>query len=149
MEIPARMNGPNQWFRCHRRGGQLNLFLAALICLLAVTTWACQTHEQKARAKLEAMGVEYSEAGFLQKVEEGDNTAVRLFLTAGMQQNKPAMLQALMRAIARRNAETMSELIASGADVNANAEGWGGGTALTLAVGRGDTGIARELIAHS
>ncbi len=141
------MSEPNQCVRCRLRGGQSNLILAALISLLALAISACQTHEEKARAKLEAMGVEYSEAAFLQKVQEGDNTAVQLFLAAGMQQNKPALQEALMRAIWGNHAETVGEIIAHGADVNAHGP-WRGNTALIDAADGGNAVIASELIAH-
>ncbi|MGB8412676.1 MAG: ankyrin repeat domain-containing protein [Candidatus Binatus sp.] len=110
-----------------------------------MATSACQTHEQKARAKLEAMGVAYSERGFLQKVQEGDNTAIQLFLAAGMQQNKPALQRALFLAVPHGKAGVARELIASGADVNANS-GHVFRTLLMNAITNGNTEVARELI---
>ncbi len=58
-----------------------------ILILSLIVVVACGTSSEKARRELGAMNVEYSPEAFLKSISNGDITAVRLFLEAGMNPN--------------------------------------------------------------
>ncbi|HEX8707259.1 MAG TPA: ankyrin repeat domain-containing protein [Pyrinomonadaceae bacterium] len=93
--------------------------------------------ELAARAKLAEKNIPYSEAGFTRAVEEGDTSAVDLFLKAGM---NPDVKDAdgrttLINAASRGSNNISQKLLSKGADVNARDSA--GATAL-MESARGD-----------
>lgn len=93
-------------------------FLFLLINLLAITCFACREGPENARKKLESMGIPYTEGIFLEKVGERNTDVVKLFLQAGMKDNKQACRAALWQAVDGDHAEMVEALVQNGADAN-------------------------------
>jgi len=105
--------------------------------------------QRKAREELAEIGIEYNEAAFLKCVEEGNTTAVNLFLAAGINPNvveDEYGKTALMFAAERGYTDIIQVLLANGADVNAkDGSGW---TALMRAVESDNIKAVQALLAN-
>ena len=156
-------------------------YLIASICLISVLaaapdvlaqTPAISAARVKARKELGQLGVEYSKRSFVKQASEGDTIAVQLFLAAGMDPNaydSESQSNALMTAARGGHLETVSALLAGGANANdntavilatrldvlkllldhgadVNIKQGGGYTALTSATWSGDVARAKLLL---
>jgi uncharacterized protein len=97
-----------------------------------------------ARAALGGLSLEYTPAAFLHSAETGDLTAVKLFLTAGMNPNTADDDgTALMHAAYEGRTEVVAALLKAGADVNQEK---GSHTALRSAASGGHIDTLRVLL---
>jgi ankyrin repeat protein len=99
-----------------------------------------------ARAELSALGVEFTSQEFLERVNQGDARAVKLFVAAGIDPNtKNAEGNiALMPAIAEHRTDIITALLAGKIDVNQTNDR--GSTALDWAAARGQLDTVRLLL---
>ncbi len=120
--------------------------IGLVLLLTACTKSAKSTDQEAARRSLAQKGITYSEQAFTERVKNGDNDAVSLFLVAGMSPNAkdergyPALMIAAMEG-ARECAE---HLIVAGADFNARNND--GQTPLMGAALEGQTSMLRILL---
>ena len=98
-------------------------FLLLLVNLFAISCFACKEGPESARKKLESMGIPYTESVFLEKVEERNTDVVKLFLQAGMKDNKRACMAALWQAVDGDQVEMVEALVQNGADANITKNG--------------------------
>jgi ankyrin repeat protein len=96
------------------------LVKSTVLLLLALAPLACSGSRDRARARLGAMNIDYSDQTFVDRAAAGDVVVVRDFLTSGM---KPGVINkegktALIAAAEQGKAEVVQLLLASGAQVN-------------------------------
>ena len=102
-----------------------NIILIAILLVVAIT--ACSKSPETARKELGQMNIDYTEDNFIKYIERGDRVVVDLFLTAGMSPNlrgKDSGFYVLSTAASYGHDEIVKLLIAKGADVNAERQGW-------------------------
>lgn len=105
----------------------------------------CVTSPEEAQLQLAQMDRTYSEEAFLQAAGDGDDTAVALYLEAGMDPNTADRhgVTVLMMAAAGGDLRTVKILLSAGADPQVrNEAGW---TALTYAERNGWSEVATVL----
>ena len=128
-----------------RKWGSVSLILIIPLLLLS----ACGTAQERARKKLEARGIQFTEQAFVDSAGKGDGDAVKLFLAAGMNPNaantdgRPALLVAATLA---GNETMVDQLLDAGADVNTKTKD--GQTALMGAAVNGNTRIVNILLSR-
>jgi ankyrin repeat protein len=104
----------------------------------------------EARLELERAHVDYSANDFVSRAEKGNLHAVELYLAAGMKPDEVGEnsfgghTTALIAASAKGDSAMVAALIKAGANVNYRDED--GDTPLSIAVSRGNAGIARMLL---
>jgi ankyrin repeat protein len=120
----------------------LKLTISALAFSLLA---GCGTSPEEARQKLADLNIEYGEASFIEQASKGNATAVKLFLTSGMEAGVSSDGNtALMMAATSGSAETVELLLGAGANVNH--KNGNGETALTVASREGCAEAARTLL---
>src|SRR4051812_26151236 len=103
------------------RPGMKRMIGSALVLTLALAPVACSNSQEKARAKLATMRVQYSDEAFVERAKAGDLLAIEQFLAAGMNINAAGKdgKTALIAAAEEGRAPMVARLLAAGADVNA------------------------------
>ena len=124
------------------------LFRSAVL-VMALAPLACSSSQEKARARLGAMNITYSDESFVDRAAAGDKVVVRDFLESGM---KPDVTSKegktpLIAAAEAGRLEIVELLLQSGAHVNATDHTKSRNTALILAAAAGQTEVVRVLIA--
>jgi uncharacterized protein len=110
---------------------------------------------EDARMRLAQLSLAYTPSVFVNRAEEGDLSAVKLFLAAGMNPNASTQAStrslggdrgqtALRVAAAQGHAKVVAALVEAGADVNNKADG--GRTPLALAAAQGHLEVVRILL---
>ena len=102
--------------------GQYRLFFAAMVVVVfaSMSGSAIAADAEQARKDLKAMGVEYNGQEFAKAAGNGDMTAVRLFLDAGMDVNSGGGA-AIGLAAGRGKTEMVKFLLSKGAKPTSNA----------------------------
>jgi ankyrin repeat protein len=127
-----------------RKWGSVSLVLIIPVLLLS----ACSTAQERARKKLEARGIQFTDKAFVDSASKGDGDALKLFLAAGMNPNvfnsdgKPAVVVAALAG----NETIVDQLLDAGADVNLKTKD--GQTALMGAAVNGNTRIVNMLLSR-
>ena len=127
-----------------RKWGSVSLILIIPLLLLS----ACSTAQERARKKLEARGIQFTEQAFFDSASKGDGDAVKLFLAAGMNPNalnsdgKPALVVATLAG----NETMVDQLLDGSADVNTKTKD--GQTPLMGAAVNGNTRIVNILLSR-
>lgn len=127
-----------------RKWGSVSLVLIVPLLVLA----ACGTAQERARKKLEARGVQFTEQAFVDSASKGDGDAVKLFLAAGMNPNalnsdgKPALVVATLAG----NETMVDQLLDGRADVNIKTKD--GQTPLMGTAVNGNTRIVNILLSR-
>src|SRR4051812_44694741 len=126
----------------------MNRFLTLFVVLtLALAPIACSNSKEKARAKLAAMRVAYSELSFVERAGSGDTMAVELFLMSGMNVNAQGRdgKTALIAAAESGRVPLVELLLANGADINAKDKKFQA-TALLFAAARSHAEMVKVLL---
>ena len=99
-------------------------FLAALILL---TSLGCGPSPEDARQQLKQAGLTVSSDALIKSIHAGDNRAVHLLLSAGLDPNKPdgQGKLPLMEATIKNRGAIVINLLARGADPNAKPDKYG------------------------
>ena len=120
-------------------------FLAALILL---TSLGCGPSPEDARQQLKQAGLTVSSDALIKSIHAGDNRAVHLLLSAGLDPNKPdgQGKLPLMEATIKNRGAIVINLLARGADPNAKPDKYGQ-TALMIAASLGHGEIVKILLA--
>lgn len=127
-----------------RRWGALSFVLVILLFLLS----ACGTTQERARKKLQARGIQFTEQAFVDSAGKGDGDTVKLFLAAGMNPNaantdgRPALFAAALAG----NETIVDQLLDAGAGVNTKTKD--GQTPLMGAAVKGNTRIVNILFSR-
>jgi ankyrin repeat protein len=125
----------------------LSTFTDSVRNLAGLATALTGPSAEEARAELTRLSVDYSKERFLERVQQGDEVAAELFLTAGMDANAAVDQEgntALMVAASNGRTSIVDGLVRAGANVNAtNREGV---SVLMRAATQGDLTIVRTLI---
>lgn len=109
---------------------------------------ACGTAQERARKKLEARGLQFTEQAFVDSAGKGDGDAVKLFLAAGMNSNSANTdgRAALFAAALAGNETIVDQLLDAGADINTKTKE--GQTPLMGAAVKGNTRIVNILFSR-
>ena len=96
------------------------LFICVFYFLIVFLFVACGRNPEEARKELEQKGIEFSETELLNRIGKNDIEAVKLFIEAGVDINKPILdvTYALAFAIGTGQLEMVKFLIENGAGVN-------------------------------
>ena len=127
-----------------KKWGFVSLVLIIPLLLLS----ACSTAQERARKKLEARGIQFTEQAFVDSASKGDGNAVKLFLAAGMNPNalnsdgKPALVVATLAG----NETMVDQLLDGKADINIKTKD--GQTPLMGAAVNGNTRIVNTLLSR-
>lgn len=121
-QLPIRSNMKKSgWFELVKKATNLMIFFVIVFMFL----FSCGESPEKAREKLAAMSIEYSEQSFLEKIRKGDVVVVKLFLIAGMNPNRRIYdgnsknrKVPLIEAAFWGNYEMVKSLLDGGADIN-------------------------------
>lgn len=102
----------------------------------------------EARLKLSQLGLSYTSATFLERINAGDAHAMKLFLDAGMDPNvrDRSGVPALMRAVDNDQRQIVDLLLRAKANVNAGANAEE--TAVSWAAARGQKDLVLLLLSH-
>ena len=127
-----------------RKWGTISLVLIIPVLLLT----ACSTAQERARKKLEARGIQFTEQAFVDSASKGDGDALKLFFAAGMNPNafNSDGKTALVVAALAGNETIVDQLLDARADVNLRTKD--GQTALMGAAVNGSTRVANMLLSR-
>jgi ankyrin repeat protein len=124
---------------------RLFVFLAVLLTVPLLTS--CDVDSDSAREQLANMRVQYSEADFLKRVQQGDVLVVNLFLAAGMDPNVAEEGKTgLMLAAANGYTTIARALVSRGAKTNTS--DFAGRTPLMMAAMNGDIDTMKLLLSE-
>lgn len=118
------------------------------LALLASLVFGCGNPQESARKELAKLGKDYTPTVFMNCIRDGDKMAVRLFVEAGMDVNKPdsSGFTPLMIAAWNGNAEAAKLLLDHGANLTAVMAD--GRTAIRIAQERGHGDLSNLLAAQ-
>lgn len=124
------------------------LFKSAVL-VMALAPVACTSSQEKARARLGAMNIPYSDDSFVDRAAAGDKLVVRDFLASGM---KPDVTSKegktpLVAAAEAGRVEVAELLLQSGAHINATDRTKSRSTPIIIASAAGQTEVVRLLLA--
>ena len=124
------------------------LFRSAVL-VVALAPLACSTSQEKARARIGAMNVTYSDDSFVDRAAAGDKVVVRDFLESGMKPDVPSKegKTPLIAAAEAGRIEIVELLLKSGANVNATDRTKSRNTPLIIASAAGQTDVVKVLLA--
>ena len=113
---------------------------------LALSLFGCGKSKDQALRDLAGLNLKFSADDFVRSATEGDDKALTLFLTAGIDPNAPDFkgYTALMAAAEKGNGDLVKQLLDSGAGINVKGEK--GITALMLAASNDHPGIVKLLL---
>ena len=113
---------------------------------LALSLFGCGKSKDQALQELAGLNLKFSADDFVRSATEGDDKALTLFLTAGIDPNAPDFkgYTALMAAAEKGNGDLVKQLLDSGAGINVKGEK--GITALMLAASNDHPGIVKLLL---
>jgi ankyrin repeat protein len=124
------------------------VFVSFVVIIPLLLLSACGTAQERARKKLEARGIQFTEQAFVESAGKGDGYAVKLFLAAGMKPDaansdgRPALVAASLGS----HETVVDELLDAGADVNTKTKD--GQTPLMGAAVIGNTRIVNILLSR-